>query len=65
MAASGARTELHYLDVSNEELLRRLEARNADLPAGVFWIDPAWIRQSFEIFAAPVAEELAPREAPG
>lgn len=63
-AAIGARTELHFLDVSAGELLRRLEARNADLPVGVFWIDPIWMREWFEIFEAPVAEELVPRAAP-
>jgi hypothetical protein len=62
-AAIGARSELHYLDVPEEELLRRLEARNADLPAGTFWIDPAWMREWFGWFEAPVAEELVAREA--
>ena len=58
----GARSELHYLGVPEEELRRRLEARNADLPEGVFWIDPSWMQEWFVLFEAPTADELVPRE---
>src|SRR5437588_4999900 len=35
-AQLGARSELHFLDVPEEELLARLAVRNAQLPPGTF-----------------------------
>lgn len=34
----GARSELHFTDASEEELLRRLAKRKARLPPGTFWM---------------------------
>ncbi|HMG74153.1 MAG TPA: ATP-binding protein [Pyrinomonadaceae bacterium] len=57
-AQLGARSELHFVDVSEKELLARLAARNAQLPTGTFWIDQArlslWSRQ----FEPPTMDEL-------
>lgn len=61
-AAVGARSELHFLDVGEEELLARLAQRNAQLPAGSFWIDETRMRRWVEVFEPPDEEELRPRE---
>lgn len=61
-AELGARSELHFLDVPVEELLSRLAERNADLPAGTFHIDAEHFRGWVEMFEAPDAGELRPRE---
>jgi predicted kinase len=58
----GARSELHFTDLSKEELLRRLARRNAQLPPGTFWIDEARLRSWFDLFEPPSLEELRPRE---
>jgi predicted kinase len=57
-AGLGARSELHFLDVPEEELLRRLEVRNADLPAGAFRLDRAQLQAWFELFEPPDDGEL-------
>lgn len=58
----GARSELHFTDAPNEELIRRLAQRNAALPPGTFWIDETQLRSWFDIFEPPSSEELRPRE---
>ena len=40
-AALGSETKLHFLDVPRDELLRRLELRNAALPPDTFHVDDA------------------------
>jgi hypothetical protein len=62
-AAAGARTQLHFLDVPADVLLARLDERNRELPPGVFWIDPVWMRDWIRIFEPPSEEELIPRDA--
>jgi predicted kinase len=57
-AGLGARSELHFMDVPEEELLRRLEARNADLPSGAFRVDRAQLQTWFELFEPPDDGEL-------
>lgn len=57
----GASSEIRFLDVPAHELLRRVEARNAQLPAGVFRIPVALMREWFGIFQPPGADELARR----
>jgi hypothetical protein len=57
-----ARSELHFLDVAEEDLVARLRARNAKLPAGTFWIDEERLREWCRMFEAPAAEELRARE---
>lgn len=60
----GARSELHFTDASEEELLNRLAKRNAQLPPGTFWIDEARLRSWFEVFQRPSSDELRPRGEP-
>lgn len=63
-AAIGARSELHFLDVTLEELVQRLHERNADLPAGTFRITEAQLREYATWFETPEADEVLSREAP-
>lgn len=61
-AQLGARSELYFTDTPEEELLRRLAKRNAQLPPGTFWIDEARLRSWLRLFEPPSAKELEPRE---
>jgi predicted kinase len=61
-AAVGARSELHFLNVSLNDLLARLPARNANLPPGTYRIEPEQMRLWWTWFEPPAAEELLPRE---
>jgi predicted kinase len=54
----GARCQVHFLDVSNTELLERLRLRNENLPAGTFKIPEALLEQWITWFQAPTSEEL-------
>ena len=63
-AQLGARSEVHFTQASESELLRRLARRNADLPEGMFRIDEARLREWIGLFEAPSLEELVAREAP-
>lgn len=58
----GASSEVHFLDVSEDELLRRLAARNSEMPRGAFHIPVAMMKSYFNVFQPPTADELAPRE---
>ena len=58
----GAASELHYLDVPEEELLRRLEERNSQPPGQSFVISPEAMRPWMTFFQRPTPEELARRE---
>jgi predicted kinase len=64
-AAVGARSELHYLDVPLDELLSRLPARNAHLPAGTYIIEPEQMRLWWTWFESPTEDELVAREPDG
>ena len=57
--ALGAAVKLHYLDVSFDELLRRVEERNRDLPFGSFYISAADMQAWSELFEPPGEDELA------
>jgi predicted kinase len=57
----GAGSEIHYLDVPGDELLRRLRERNALQPRGSFLIAEAAMRPWAASFQAPAAAELLPR----
>ncbi len=61
-AALGANSRIHFLDVSEEELLQRLALRNAQLPDKTFAIPEEKLREWLKIFQAPTAEELESRE---
>jgi len=56
--ALGVRVELHFLDVSRDELWARVDARNADLPPAMVRID----RDKFDLwwswFERPAPSEL-------
>ena len=56
----GANTIIQFLNVPEQELLARLEVRNANLPAGTFLIPVAKLREWMQIFQAPSADELEP-----
>jgi predicted kinase len=58
----GARSELHYLDVPHDELLRRMAARNASPPFGTFRFTEAHLAEWSTWFEPPAADELLPRE---
>jgi hypothetical protein len=61
-AQLGARSELHFLNVSEEVLLARLAVRNIQLLPGTFYIDANQLRKWARIFEAPAEDELQPRE---
>ena len=63
-ARLGASSELHFLDTSEEVLLERLAARNAQLPQGAFAVPEARIREWQLIFQPPAGDELERREPP-
>jgi predicted kinase len=64
-ARLGARSELHFLDVPEEELLARLATRNAQLPPGTFRIDAARLTLWSNWFEPPTMDELRPRDPGG
>lgn len=53
----GVRCELHYMDVPHEELRRRLLARNANPPEGVFTIPVEMMDLYLSHFEPPAPEE--------
>ncbi len=57
-AEIGAATKLHFLDVSRDELWRRLELRNAALPPHTFSVTQAQLDAWIELFEPPTHEEL-------
>jgi len=57
--ALGVGVELHYLDVSTDDLWRRIEARNAEPPWDSEPIRRAHLDEWSTIFQAPDAAELA------
>ncbi len=61
-AQLGAASEIHFLDVSDQVLLERLAARNADLPPGVFYIPEAYLKKWIPLFQPPTPDELQRRE---
>ena len=63
-ARLGAGSQVHFTDASEGELLGRLARRNADLPAGTFWIDEGRLKEWVGLFEAPGPDELLGREAP-
>lgn len=58
-AAVGAGCVIHYLDVPQDVLLRRLDIRNELLPDGTFYIPPEQLTEWFEHLEPPSAEELS------
>ena len=58
----GAGSEVHFLDVPEEELLRRLAVRNSQPSQECFHIPEESIRLWIEFFQKPILEELERRE---
>jgi len=57
----GASTEIRYMDVPLDELLARLNHRNANLPSGDFPIDSEQLRRNAALFQAPTPDECSVR----
>jgi hypothetical protein len=58
----GAGSQVHFVDVSEKELLRRLLIRNAQRQEGAFIIPEEMIKPWMASFERPTEEELARRE---
>ncbi|MBV9791134.1 MAG: AAA family ATPase [Chloroflexi bacterium] len=58
----GARSEVHFLDVPPEELLRRLAQRNAQRSQTAFYIPEAMMHPWIAFFQKPTLDELEPRD---
>jgi predicted kinase len=56
--ALGARVELHVLDVPREELRRRLDVRNRDLPPHTFPVTPQELDEWLGWYEPPTPDEL-------
>jgi predicted kinase len=56
--ALGAKIELHFLEVSKNELWKRLSKRNAELPAGTFVVTKEQLESWWKLFEPPTLEEL-------
>ncbi len=54
----GAGCKIHFLDVPEAELLRRLAARNAHLPSDSFYIPEKSMRSWIDQFQKPTLDEL-------
>ena len=54
----GADVKLYYLGVSRDELWRRLEKRNAELPPHTFHVKESDLDEWIKSFEVPTAEEL-------
>jgi predicted kinase len=61
----GARSEIVFMDVEEEELLERVRQRNENLTNMIHYIPEDSMLSSFRIFQGPDAEELLPREIDG
>jgi len=58
----GASSEVHFLDVSEAELFRRLEVRNAQPSGESFYISAEMMKPWITFFQRPAADELLRRE---
>lgn len=58
----GARSEVHFLDVPPEELLRRLARRNAERSPTAFYIPEAMMHPWIAFFQKPTRDELERRD---
>src|SRR5438046_175202 len=58
-AELGAQCVIHYADVPEGELWRRLRERNANLPAGCFRIDEKRVSDWAKLFEPPADDELS------
>jgi predicted kinase len=58
----GAGSEIHFLDVPEDELMRRLEERNSQPSQESFYISAEMIKPWIEFFQKPTLDELSRRE---
>lgn len=58
----GASSEVHFLDVSADELMRRLAARNSETSQTGFYIPEAMMKPWIAFFQRPTPDELERRE---
>ncbi len=58
----GASSEVHFLDVPVDELMRRLAARNSQLTQESFHIPEDTMKPWIEFFQRPTPDELERRE---
>jgi predicted kinase len=58
----GAGSEVHFLNVSKDELLRRLEERNINSSEESFFISAEMMKPWIEFFQKPTPDELVRRE---
>ena len=54
----GATIELHFFDLSYDELWNRLKTRNQNLPHGAVQIDKEEFNRSWDLFQKPTPDEL-------
>ena len=58
----GASSEVHFLEVSEEELLRRLEVRNSQPSQQHYYISTEMMKPWINSFQKPTADELVRRD---
>lgn len=58
----GAGSEIHYLNVTEEEIFARLAIRNAHPPQGAFYIPEAKFKEYIPIYQPPTPDEFERRE---
>jgi len=58
----GASSEIHFLDVPEDELMKRLEERNSQPSQESFYITAEMIKPWIEFFQKPMPDELFRRE---
>lgn len=55
----GATTELHFFDLSLDEIWKRMQARNQVLPHGAVHMSHEDLQKCWNLFEKPTADELA------
>lgn len=58
----GARSEIVFMDVNEEELMKRVSIRNENLSSTIAYIPENLMISWIQVFQRPDAEELQPRE---
>jgi predicted kinase len=58
----GARSEIIFMDVGEEELIRRMRIRNENLTDTIHFIPEEMMRSWIQFFQKPDRDELLPRE---